>query len=109
MAEQGRFRWRARPSEDGPAPVRVWCEKPGYPHPDADGVTQYDNHHFDTEDAAWARLRDDVRAHVRWAGTRVEEAKRALAEAQANAGDAAELFARVEDGFAGVQRRGTGG
>jgi len=70
----------------------VECEKVGYPHKDADGETQYDNTHFDTESEAWAAVMSGREAHVSAAGSAVKSAERQLALANEGAVEAARLF-----------------
>lgn len=62
--------------------VAVECPHGGYPHPDADGETQYDNSHFTVPDAAWECLRTNAEAGVALASRAVKDARSALAAAE---------------------------
>lgn len=83
-------RWKA----DRGAAVEVECEEAGYPHLDADGETQFDNTHFDTEAEAWESARADAEARISLAGSEVERLEGALRRAQEEAAEAAKMWVR---------------
>lgn len=58
--------------------VAVECQDVGHPNRDADGETQFNNTHFDTEEPCWDHALTDCRAGVRLATRRLQEASRAL-------------------------------
>lgn len=52
------YKWNT----EAPHPIAVECDKPGFPHFDADGEMMFDNTHFATEEEAWEALVQDREA-----------------------------------------------
>lgn len=101
MAE--RFKYQLLP----PKVVAVECEQVGYPHTDADGDTQYDNTHFDTEAAATDCLLRNLRASIRLTASSIEEQRKRLADDEAHLVELALARDQVERWD--VLQRDTGG
>ena len=100
-------RWRADDSH--PMPVQIECENRGYPHADADGQTQYENTHFDSEDEAWEKCRESAEAYVVLTARSVRQAEEQLANAREDAAKAVKFMKAYIDGRDAVpkpKRRG---
>ncbi len=69
-------RWKC--NEAARCVVAVECAEVGYPHKDADGFTQFDNTHFDSEADAWCRLLSEFAAGVSLSVCARADAERAL-------------------------------
>lgn len=63
-------------------PVAVECEKKGYPNPDADGRTQYENTHFDTEKACAEKLLAEAKAAVSITAARIRDIRSLLVDTE---------------------------
>jgi hypothetical protein len=85
--------------EDKPYPVAVECEKRGYPHPDADGATQFENTHFDTEAEAWQCVLDNATAWHSMAVHGLREAEQRVQHRLEELGTAAKHFDDVCTGI----------
>lgn len=79
-AMSGAWRWFSTDAQ--PVPTRVWCPKVGFPHVDADGRTQFDNTHFDSELDAWENGQRSVDVGVSLAERDVRSCREALARAE---------------------------
>jgi hypothetical protein len=98
-------------ADDGDCePLECTCEKVGYPNdctlPDGETERQYVNTHFVTKAEAWKRLLESSDAGVRLGGRRVAQCKLELLQAQIQAADDAERWAKVRDGYRNFQREG---
>jgi hypothetical protein len=71
----------------------------GYPDKDWDGKYIFENSHFVYAADAWEAMLAERAAHVSLSGRSVADAKRELAKAEKEAGNAAELFALAKDNF----------
>lgn len=91
------IRWYAGSELD--APEAVECREHGYPHCDAEGRTQYENSHFDSEAEAWERLIAEWRGGVRLAVGSVEYARTELAKQESRLVEYACHRDRVERAF----------
>ncbi|HSX49899.1 MAG TPA: hypothetical protein VLF09_03015 [Cellvibrio sp.] len=86
-----------RADEDQQRPVKVSCPNGLWPAQDADGINIYENTHFELESDAWKRIYDNAKAWVSLAGRSVTQAENSLAEARADAGEAAKRFLQVTE------------
>lgn len=75
--------------------VAVECKRRGYPHADVEGMTQYDDRHFDAAAAAWQKLLDRMRYDLSAANRTLVAARRSLADAEFDLGQVAARSARV--------------
>lgn len=79
--------------------VAVGCDRRGYPFTDAEGLTQYENTHFDAADAAWDLLLRNSSHELRAANQMVEAAKDRLRRAEFELVRAAKLSATINDNY----------
>ena len=88
-----------------PHPVKEFCEVFGYPHQTTCGKVMYVNSHYLTEAEAWEKWRKDNTLHLEYLGSRVIEAREALAKCNEAAADQAALLAEGADLYEAFLRR----
>ena len=84
--------------------VQVECAERGWPHPDEHGNVQYENTHFDDEDAAWEKLLREAKAGVSLGASARARAREAFDAATRALADDAEILARATRNFEERQR-----
>lgn len=75
----------------------VECEKPSYPHTDADGDTIYENSHFKTEAEAWKVLEENAAAWVRSTAQDLERTRKHEAQLTRDLADRALALTQVQE------------
>jgi hypothetical protein len=88
-------RWRM--DYPTPRPVSVECEKKGWPNPDADGKTQYDNTHFDTEKACAEKLLAEAEAAVSLAARRLRDLRELLVATEKDLVEASLVLVAIKE------------
>lgn len=95
--KNGAIRWRGGDGYDAPSPVH--CDPVGYPHKDADGLTQFENTHFATEAEAWDAIRRSAEASQFLDARYVNSAQRELDKASRALVHSALRRARVDEAY----------
>lgn len=84
--------------------VAVECAERGYPHPDADGETQFENTHFDHESEAWEALLREAEAGLNLATGARQRAQLELQRLTDAVADEAVTWKRARDNWAARKR-----